>query len=1065
MFNVYRCALLALIAVSLIAVSMSARSFAQSASSSAASATVASSAAPAKPVAKPPAKKQQSDTKHFIEVNTLASSDFKFGVGSCFSGQLSFPSTQAAAVVKLLGSQGDFTLTAIPPDKIAIYNKSASPKPADLQELENQIQSLTPPDFSSATAIRVPTGSAGKSVAKLTLPSDGSIVVKAVGSNCILIVSKSQSDPLTIAALKKSISGFYWDQPTAPPTQRLFYVDATAVAKKLSGSDSDSKSSSKDSSSDSSGSGTAKPAPAKSKGSSSSSSKTETATVSSTSTASPTFSVSPTVSVSVVPGSASSKAATGGDSAGDDDSSDSNDESGQSNADKADSTGKGKDTAGNPSAADKTKSKPAPAPTPKPLTMQPVNDMLVYSNEDGSDRGIVERNRLMAVLDLPRPEVLMNIWSLQASSGNYQIVTAEAEAARELIAHHNDLLQQAIDQGWDSLSRQMKNTDKKKPPFFDDLFYRYITQKFGETDIEIEPALAPESVGQSSHAESSSAHESSERKATRLEATIDSKDNRSRWGWCDSDKYCLGFSRAFEPLRPTFTNLLIGIIAAKESSTAATATVNAMENSTGSSTTDAGCKNTSETKDACANPGIVDDFHKCMKKIDEQLHTFRAQSTTDCEIDDRIAMSEQILSGRDEALQLRCFRKQAERSFGPDSTTKNSEYSTTRAGLLRAAVADFLFNYKWATQYPHDFIPYDLTQSAQELNAEFNPLVLAFNRDVSAFTENLQSELQCKYEADISRRESTNWFKRDDRTFINDGMLSVRGISGVESLVDTVTQSFFDATNPPSLTDLVKSVSDAEKNIPGVLQTNLTANEAAVLLGALNSVQPAEAKIGRELKLDITPHALAGASSAELEVKLTAEEAGSPTRFTADKSSDDTLSRIAKHDVTTRVRVESLKLFDVSAFSAMLQRPRSKFPIVPPFFEVPYFGSFLGWPLAGAKVYHRSTAIVSAIIVPTAADLAFGIDFSADRFCDEDSCYRAKSPYDFGSLPLRSFHKAMIQCFASGENTAYTGTSNGSTMQDTSACKNLKFETHKPTLEKDTAEANKPLTDTVPPIE
>ena len=75
--------------------------------------------------------------------------------------------------------------------------------------------------------------------------------------------------------------------------------------------------------------------------------------------------------------------------------------------------------------------------------------------------------------------------------------------------------------------------------------------------------------------------------------------------------------------------------------------------------------------------------------------------------------------------------------------------------------------------------------------------------------------------------------------------------------------------------------------------------------------------------------------------------------FTSDKSAEDTLSRVAKHDVSTRVRVESLKLFEISAFSAMLQRPRSKFPVVPPFFEVPYFGSFIGWPLPGAKVYHR----------------------------------------------------------------------------------------------------------------
>jgi hypothetical protein len=42
----------------------------------------------------------------------------------------------------------------------------------------------------------------------------------------------------------------------------------------------------------------------------------------------------------------------------------------------------------------------------------------------------------------------------------------------------------------------------------------------------------------------------------------------------------------------------------------------------------------------------------------------------------------------------------------------------------------------------------------------------------------------------------------------------------------------------------------------------------------------------------------------------------------------------------TRERVESPKLFDVSAFSAMLQRPRSKFPIVPLLFEVPLLRKF-----------------------------------------------------------------------------------------------------------------------------
>jgi len=980
---------------------VSTRSLAQAAASSAASSTVSPSATAAKPAAgkKPP-------EKHFIELYPLTSSEFTFGTDSCFSGTLSLAATNAAEVAKLLGSEPGFTLTAIPPNKIAVYYKSPTVPPDDLRKLKQNMTKLSS-KFSNAIPIRVPDGSAEKSVAQLTLPPDGSIVVKAVGPNCILILSKNQSDPATVAALKKTIRRLYWQQPSTPPTQRLFYVDATAIAKRLSGS--------KDSSNDTSGAGKAAASTPKA----SSSSNGESATASST--------VSPTVSVSVAPGGtpASSKATSGGNGG---DSSDSSDQPDQSNADKTDSASK--DTGGKPSGSDKTRSKAVATAAPKPPTMQPVNDMLVYSNDDGSDRGIFERNRLMAVLDLPRPEVLMNIWSLQASSGTPEIITAEAEAARELIAHHNDLLQRAIDRGWDSLSLKMR-----EPGSFDELFYWYVTQKFGETDFELQRVSAQNNGGTPKKDES------------QLEKSVDS--SRGRWGWCNKNQYCLGFSRAFEPLRPTFTNILIGIIAAKDPSNTAKATVDSMEHQPTLSAPDAGCEGQSSGRQhPCAHPDTVERFHSCIKDVDERLRTFRKQTLESCELDDRIAMSEQILAGQEESLKLNCFRQQTGQSFQAELLPPR--HATTRVGLLRAAVADFLFNYKWATQYPHDFIPYDLTQSAQELNAEFNPLVLAFNRDVAAFTENLQAELQCKYEKDISRLESRNWFRRTrnwfnrgDRTFINDGMLSVRGISGVESLVDTVTQSFFDATNPPSLSDLVKSVSDAEKNVPGVLKTNLSANEAAVLLGALNSVQPAEAKVGRELKLDITPHALAGASSAELEVKLTAEEAGNPTRFTADKSTEDTLSRVAKHDVSTKVRVESTKLFEVSAFSAVLQRPRSKFPIVPPLFEVPYFGSFIGWPLSGAKVYHRSTAIVSAVIVPTAADLAFGIDFGADRFCDEDGCHRANSPNDFGTLPLRNFHKAMIECFASGGSAAYTGLRSGDRdlpAQATQACKTLTFQ-------------------------
>jgi hypothetical protein len=971
-------------------------------------ATVGTPAKPAKPAAKAPdkPKAEPPKPKYLVKVHLLKATEVS--LSGCYTSPLVFPASNADQVAKALASEPDYTFVALPPDQVAIYYKerTATP-PRNLAAIEGDMDKLAVADFQYAEAITVPHGSATKTLKQLNLPPDGPLTAAAVDDRCIMLVSKTATpDPVTMAALRRSLPQIYWRTETTQSTQRLFHLDASAVVKKLSGaSDSAADKSSGDSSS---------PVSASSKSSGNSASAKPSTTSPSKPGAAPGNTLAQNIAVSV---------AAGGSTA---------DTSGSDNPDASDATGdsgsaKGPAAKTRPGKAqpDKTK-KDVPAP-PKPIAMQPVNDTLVYSNDDGSDKGFFERNRLMAVLDLPRPEILMNIWSLQVSTRDPKIASLEAESAGELVSHNNESLENSIEQGWQFLSQRMAGNAR----FFEPKFYSYVTQKFAETQSYVDAAdlyLPADAV----------AIDTADRNIG--EAT------RKRWGWCPPYQYCLGFIHAFEPIRPTLTNILLTIMAASQSKDIADETIEAMQCA---GTFDAAsractpprnstppCAKHPESPDSCVDTTALGRFGKCVDKARTLLNTLRLQSAVgDCELDDRISLLDQISlqeqgkagSQQGNALRLSCFKEQADQSFGSSSGT--NVYAVTRVGLLRAAVADFLFNYKWATQYPHDFIPYDLTQSAQELNAEFNPLVLAFNRDVKAFTQNLETELQCKHDAyHPSALDPLAWFRKGDETFLNDGMISVRGISGVESIVDTVTQSFFDATKPPSLTDLVKSVSDAENNVPGVLKTNLSANEAAVLLGALNSVQPAQAKIGRELKLDIIPHALAGASSAELEVKLTADESANPTLFKADKRTEDTLSRVAKHDTNTRVRVESIKLFDVSAFSAMLQRPRSKFPIVPPFFEVPYFGSFIGWPLPGAKVYHRSTAIVSAIIVPTAADLAFGIEFSADRVCDATHnpnqplhCEHAHSPYDFGSLSLRNFHKAIVQCFASDGITPYAG--------------------------------------------
>jgi hypothetical protein len=136
--------------------------------------------------------------------------------------------------------------------------------------------------------------------------------------------------------------------------------------------------------------------------------------------------------------------------------------------------------------------------------------------------------------------------------------------------------------------------------------------------------------------------------------------------------------------------------------------------------------------------------------------------------------------------------------------------------------------------------------------------------------------------------------------------------------------------------------------------------------------------------------------------------------------------------------VESVKMFEISAFSALLERPRSKFPLVPPFIELPFIGSLASIPLPGAREYHRSTAIVSAVIVPTAADLAYGIDFARDRQAvQKDSNVELRDmsalnyliqgpqlegqPIQIQSRAIRAFNKAMVNCLATRGKLIFPG--------------------------------------------
>jgi hypothetical protein len=670
----------------------------------------------------------------------------------------------------------------------------------------------------------------------------------------------------------------------------------------------------------------------------------------------------------------------------------------------------------------------APDSSAKPgVTVASLSDLLVFSDEHpGDDAAITERKRILAAVDFPRPEVIINTFSFQASSTNPDTLYETANRVRHEMGNYNDGLQAGIVRAWTYLEEQISSYT-----FFDNDFVGYLTKLYiADFQPETPPAAALPATVQSEKADNDLSKINTSERLAKLQG------DRSAAGVCDVGKYCLGYTSLFHPLKPSLTDLLLAVIASKKPGTQVQTAIFRMEGK--------------DVSGAWPSPLIPCLDHHCQevpfKTCEEKYCKMPTFQTCEEADEQELKTWNYAAQPRTFIFPMNCFRAAAELVFPTDPSTPSL------VGPLRAALADFLYHYKMSQQYPHEFSPYQLSRSAQELNSELNPLVLAYNRDLAAALRPLKDV------ADPRNTKGNGWagFSGHGSTFINNGILTVRTISGKETTVDAITQNFFDATNPPSITDVVNSIGAAESNTPAVLKANLSADEAAAIIGTLNSVKPSISKVGREFKIDITPRSLSGASAAELEINMTTQETADPTLYTNGKADSDNLSRMAKHTTETKVRLESAKLFEISAFTALLQRSRKNFPLVPPFVEIPYINSILSLPLPGAKEYHMSTAIMSAVVVPTAADLASGLVFTDDRVAmardgakeavcavtisDSKNCVirRAISTSQFPAYSIGEYHKAMIRCFSGGGFFAATS-------RDANAgCGSLQFETLPP---------------------
>ena len=103
------------------------------------------------------------------------------------------------------------------------------------------------------------------------------------------------------------------------------------------------------------------------------------------------------------------------------------------------------------------------------------SDLLVFSDATpGDDASIDEKKRILAVLDLPRPEMIINAWVMQNSTTDRERFGQVSRVVHRTVHEHNDGLDSTIDDGWTYLKQQMVvHWDS----YFNMPFYNYVTRR------------------------------------------------------------------------------------------------------------------------------------------------------------------------------------------------------------------------------------------------------------------------------------------------------------------------------------------------------------------------------------------------------------------------------------------------------------------------------------------------------------------------------------------------------------------------------------------------------------
>lgn len=592
----------------------------------------------------------------------------------------------------------------------------------------------------------------------------------------------------------------------------------------------------------------------------------------------------------------------------------------------------------------------------KQLTVSPVStnaatsyaDSIILADPTGGERSdaLEQARRMIAEIDQPRPQITVNAWSLQMSSEDQKKMHWLVPEARRFAAGYNDALERSVTQGWAYLNAQVA----KNPP-------EYLNAEFASYLCAV-ATLTPDS--------------------SKLGAFTLQTDPGSRCLKDPSLSYSLGYTDIFDRESPNLVQMMLLVMATKDPSGEVGNTLDHMENLTNGECPSQGTQDYVVGGSYCSKP--FPRISSCQERdrwlYDKQVKGGEVRLDQVTSADDGKAPIWKIWEGQQPPMYgaFECTRDRLHDLLAPPEDTTaappkpyNPEPNAGYLGLFRAAVADFLFQNKMRAEYPDDFEPYLYPASAAKLDSALTPITEAFNEDMQALQQYLQNQL-------------TNGIPNDKHlAYTSNGLISVSVISGNQASVATQSLNYFPQNPTMKLENFAAQLvagagTGATKTTPPLLGGTLSTIIPAI--AAFNAAEPAQvtAKVGSGLSMTVTPYALSSDSGAELNVNVTYNENAASmisANTTQSQATDDLNSRVSEHEVSTLVRMDALKFFELSTMQSVIARQKAPYKIADPVIELPRLdglGVFPNWRRKPDVIYNQSVIFLQASILPTAAD-------------------------------------------------------------------------------------------------